>query len=45
VRAAVAARLQTVQVPDIVQPSGALRSLGHHVAPDLIAGARHLGLI
>lgn len=43
-RAAVASGAQVVQVPDIVQPSDAVRVLGHHVAADLLAGARWLKL-
>lgn len=45
VRAAVAAGMTTVQVPDLVQPSPALRALGHHIASDLLAGARMVGLM
>ncbi len=44
VRAAHAAGMITVQVPDTVPPTDELRALGHHIAPDLLAGARHLGL-
>ena len=43
VRAAHAAGMITVQVPDVVPPDADLMALGHHIAPDLIAGARHLG--
>ncbi|WP_341366282.1 HAD family phosphatase [Yoonia sp. BS5-3] len=45
VRAAVAAGMQTVQVPDIKPPSEALLSLGHHVAETLVAGAQMLNLM
>ena len=45
VRAAVAAGMTTVQVPDIKPPSADLLQLGHHVADTLLAGARHLKLI
>ena len=45
VRAAVAAGLRTVQVPDILMPDAELRALGHIVAPDLASGARALGLL
>lgn len=39
VRAAVAAGVTTVQVPDLVPPSEAVRALGHLIAPNLIEGA------
>ncbi|SEW46287.1 haloacid dehalogenase superfamily, subfamily IA, variant 3 with third motif having DD or ED [Cognatiyoonia koreensis] len=45
VRAAHAAGLATVQIPDLVSPSAALRALGHTIAPDLLSGARQIGLI
>ncbi len=38
VRAAVAAGMTVVQVPDLVAPDDELRALGHHVAPSLWAG-------
>ena len=44
VKAAHAAGCRTIQIPDIVQPDPELLALGHHVAPDLMAGAKHLGL-
>ena len=44
-RAAVASGARTVQVPDIRAPSDAVRALGHTVAPDLLAGARAVGLL
>lgn len=44
-RAAVASGARVVQVPDIVPPSDALRALGHIIAPDLLSGARAVGLI
>lgn len=43
-RAAVASGARVVQVPDIAQPSQQTRALGHHIAPDLLSGARWLGL-
>ena len=45
VRAALAAGCQTVQIPDVVPPSDALRAMGHHIAPDLLSGAHHMGLM
>lgn len=45
VRAAHAAGLITVQIPDIVAPDAELLSLGHYVASDLIAGAHLVGLM
>lgn len=45
VRAAHAAGMIVVQVPDVVPPDDTLRALGHHIAPTLLDGARHLGLI
>lgn len=45
VRAAHAAGLITVQVPDIIAPDAELRALGHCIASDIIAGARKVGLI
>jgi len=45
VRAAHAAGLITVQVPDIIAPDAELRALGHHIASDIIAGARMVGLM
>ena len=44
VRAALAAGLTTVQVPDLIQPAEETRRLGHIVAPDIISGARSIGL-
>ena len=44
-RAAVAAGATVVQVPDLVPPSAELRALGHTIAPDVLAGARRVGLI
>lgn len=43
-RAAVASGALVVQVPDIVEPSAELLALGHVVAPDLMSGARAIGL-
>jgi len=45
VRAAHAAGLITVQVPDIVAPDSELRALGHHIARDIITGAQMVGLM
>lgn len=45
VRAAHAAGLITVQVPDIVAPDAELRALGHYIASDIVAGARKVGLM
>lgn len=45
VRAAHAAGLITVQIPDLIQPSQSLRALGHTVANDLIAGATAVKLL
>ena len=45
VRAAHAAGMTVVQVPDVVPPDDDLRALGHHIALTLRDGARHLGLI
>lgn len=44
VRAAVAAGMTTVQIPDIKPPSPALLQLGHHVAGTLLAGIALLNL-
>jgi HAD superfamily hydrolase (TIGR01509 family) len=44
-RAAHAAGCVTVQIPDLFEPSAAMHALGHLIAPDLIAGARAVGLI
>lgn len=43
-RAAVASGATTIQVPDLKQPSDALRALGHIIAPNLLAGAAEVGL-
>jgi HAD superfamily hydrolase (TIGR01509 family) len=45
VRAAHAAGLITVQIPDIVAPDAELRALGHHIASDIITGANMVGLM
>ncbi len=45
VRAALAAGLKTVQVPDLIQPAAETRRLGHVIAPDIVSGARSIGLI
>ncbi len=44
VRAAVAAGMTTVQIPDIKPPSDDLRKLGHYIADTLLEGARYLQL-
>ena len=44
-RAAIASGATVVQVPDLVEPSEELRALGHLVAPDVLDGARRVGLI
>ena len=44
-RAAVASGATVVQVPDLVVPDEALRALGHVIAPDVLEGARRVGLI
>lgn len=45
VRAAVAAGLVTVQVPDLIHPTPELLILGHQIAPDLAVAVRLVGLI
>lgn len=45
VRAALAAGMTTVQVPDINPPSPAFAASGQHIAADLVAGAKLLGLM
>jgi HAD superfamily hydrolase (TIGR01509 family) len=45
VRAAHAAGMTTIQIPDVVPPDAELMALGHHIAPDLVAGAHHLGMV
>lgn len=44
VRASHAAGMITIQIPDVVPPDPELIALGHHIAPNLVAGALHLGL-
>ncbi|MBC7282220.1 HAD family phosphatase [Hoeflea sp.] len=44
VRAAVAAGMVTVQIPDLKHPTADFLRLGHSVAPDLMAGAALVGL-
>jgi len=44
-RAAVASGARVVQVPDLVQPSDAVRALGHVIAPDVLSGALRIGLL
>jgi len=45
VRAAVAAGMTTVQVPDIKPPSAEMRAISHHIADNLLTGARMVGLL
>lgn len=42
VRAALAAEMQVIQIPDIVQPNASFRSLGHTILPSLVAVIPHL---
>ena len=44
VRAAMAAGMTTVQIPDLKQPTADFLRLGHLVAPDLISGAAMIAL-
>lgn len=44
-RAAVAAGMTTVQVPDLLEPSSEAAKLGHIIAPNILAGAKRIGLI
>jgi len=44
-RAAIASGASVVQVPDLVQPSSELVRLGHVITPDILSGARTIGLI
>ncbi len=43
--AAVASGATTCQIPDLAVPSDETRSLGHHIAPNLLSAAAHVGLI
>ncbi len=43
--AAFASGARTVQVPDINAPAPEMRKLGHTIAPDILQGARMIGLI
>lgn len=43
--AAVRSGARTVQIPDLKQPSDAIRALGHIIAPDLLTGARRAGVV
>ncbi|MDF2812161.1 MAG: CbbY family protein [Microvirga sp.] len=45
VRAAVAAGLVTVQVPDLIHPTPELLALGHRIAPNLAEAIRLVGLM
>jgi HAD superfamily hydrolase (TIGR01509 family) len=42
VRAALAAGMQVIQVPDIVQPNACFRALGHTILPSLISVIPHM---
>ncbi|PIE10688.1 MAG: hypothetical protein CSA72_06305 [Rhodobacterales bacterium] len=44
-RSAVASGARVVQVPDLIAPDAEILALGHLVAPDLLSGARAVGLI
>jgi HAD superfamily hydrolase (TIGR01509 family) len=44
-RAAIASGATTIQVPDMIPPSDALKKLGHLIAPSLLDGAVGIGLI
>lgn len=44
-RAGVASGATTVQIPDLIEPTAELIELGHVIAPDLLAGARQVGLL
>ena len=43
--AAFASGARTVQIPDINAPSAEMHKLGHSIAPDILQGARLIGLI
>jgi len=43
--AAVGSGATTVQIPDILKSGDTVASLGHTIAPDLLAGARQIGLL
>ena len=45
IRAAVASGALAVQVPDLVPPTPDVMTLGHHIAKDLLAGAKQVHLI
>lgn len=45
IQAAFHSGARAVQVPDIAAPTPEVRALGHHIAPDILAGARYIGLI
>ena len=45
VRAALAAGMRVVQVPDLKHPDEDFRAMGHHVAETLLDGALHLGFV
>lgn len=45
VQSAVASGAVVVQVPDVIAPDADLRKLGHLVLPDLLTGARKVGLL
>ena len=45
IQAAFHSGARAVQVPDIAAPTSEIRSLGHHIALDILTGARDIGLI
>lgn len=45
IQAAFHSGARAVQVPDIADPAPEIRALGHHIAPDILAGARFICLI
>jgi HAD superfamily hydrolase (TIGR01509 family) len=45
IQAAFHSGARAVQVPDIADPTPEIRALGHHIAPDILSGARHIMLI
>ena len=45
IRAAVTSGARAVQIPDLVPPTDEIRAFGHHIANDLLSGAKQVGLI
>ena len=45
IRAAIASGARAVQIPDLVPPTDEIRAFGHHIANDLLSGAKQAGLI